>query len=102
MHQQDPKTKLYYWQVAKAPVSTKRIIPLHSIVLFAKPKNVYIPQGITLTTNNPQLILPTVYTKPQLDDVKNALLVMNMKLFFQPLHPMFKKGKQSISQLIKP
>ncbi|OGB97514.1 hypothetical protein A3F06_03190 [candidate division TM6 bacterium RIFCSPHIGHO2_12_FULL_36_22] len=100
--QQDPQTKLYYWEVSKVPVSPKRIIPLHSIILFAKPKNVYVPLGITLTNKNPQLILPTIYTKPQLDDVKNALLVMNMKIFFQPLHPEFKQDKLSIAELIKP
>ncbi|HJM68714.1 MAG TPA: hypothetical protein QGF02_02090 [Candidatus Babeliales bacterium] len=99
---QDPKTDLYYWEVAKAPISPKRIIPLHSIILFAKPKNVYVPLGITVTNKNPQLILPPVYTKPQLDDVKNALLVMNMKLFFKPLHQESKVDKHSILEMIKP
>ncbi|MBT4856488.1 hypothetical protein HOM50_00375 [bacterium] len=100
--QEDPKTGLYYWQVTKGVVPKTKIIPLHSIVVFAKPKNIYIPQGITLTNDNSQFILPTIYAKPQLDDVKNALFVMNLKIFFQPLHPKFKQDKLAISQMMQP
>lgn len=93
--------KVYYWQVSKAPLPKERNLPLHSIVVFAKPENIFVPLGITLTNDNPQFVLPTIYAKPQLNEVANAALLVNIKAFFSPVTFMEKRSEKSISQLIK-
>lgn len=88
---QDPATQLWFWQTTKGSVPENNIVPLDAIVLFAKPKHVLVPEGITMTTNNPQLLLPDIYAKKGLNITARALWVLTMKQFFGPLRTLFKK-----------
>ncbi len=98
---QDPDTKSYFWSVRKAEVPENGIVPLTSIVLFAKPKNIYVPLGITPTTDDPQLVLPTVYVRKGIDLVGSALSLLNVKQFYRSIHTVYKKGTEQswISQI---
>src|SRR5579862_4552201 len=61
--QQDTVADLFYWDVQEAPLPEDNRIPLDAIIIFAKPKHIYVPIGITPTKNKPNLILPDIFVK---------------------------------------
>jgi len=98
----DEETGLYYWSTAIVPLPDNGIVPLLSLVIFAKPDEVYIPQGFTFTTDNPQLILPDVYITKKIDVAEASVGVLNIMHFFRLVRPQAKKGSETswIWQLI--
>lgn len=88
---QDPATKRWLWETKKGTLPRNDIISLNTIVLFAKPSNIVVPEGVTLTTNNPQLILPDIFAKKSLNIPRRALNVLMIRQFFGPLHKTIKK-----------
>ena len=89
---QDEDTGLFYWQTSKEDVPADHIVPLRSLVIFAHPKDVYIPVGATLTTDNNQLVLPDVYITTKADPAKQTIGVMMIKHFFRLVRPVSKSG----------
>jgi len=96
----DPETKLYYWKVLHMNLPHDIRIPLHSIVIVAKPKNIYVPLGVTPTTKFPNLVLPSIYAKRGLDRIRNALFILKIKQFFAPVHFISKPAKLSRAQVL--
>lgn len=88
---QDPTTKQWLWETKEADLPKDNIITLNTIVLFAKPQNIYVPLGITLTQKNPQLLLPDIYVKKDVNIPARALWVLLVRQFFGPLHKVIKK-----------
>jgi hypothetical protein len=82
---QDNGTKLFYWEVQSIANPENNIIPLNSIVIFAKSKNIIVPTGITLSNDNPQLILPPVYSVKSNANVIPTLKVLQVRQFFGTL-----------------
>lgn len=80
--EQDLTTNLYFWNVIEMDLPQNNIVPLDTVVLFAKPKNIYVPLGITLTSDSPHLVLPDIYIKKGINVVKRSLYVLNIKQFF--------------------
>ncbi len=89
--QQDNETKLFYWQVTQASL-TDNIIPTNAIVLFANPHDVHVPEGITLTTNDPQLELPDIYINEDYDPIRAAFRLLQVNHFFRLIRPTYKSG----------
>ena len=89
--QQDEQTGLWYWNIQKMEVPENRIVPVTSILIFAKPKNVFIPEGITPTTDSPNLVLPTVYSRKNINIMHNALFVLSNRQFFASGTPDIKR-----------
>jgi hypothetical protein len=98
---QDPDTKNYFWSTRNAEIPESGIVPLSSIVVFAKPKNIYLPLGITPTNGDPQFVLPTLYARKDIDLVTSALSLLNVKHFFRSVRSLYKKGTSQswISQI---
>jgi len=97
---QDEETKLLYWDVKAIPAPENNRLPLESLVVFGKPKDVYIPEGITLTTEGPQLLLPDIYVKKGIKQYERALYLLNLKHFFGPVTVYSKKEpKRYLSRL---
>ncbi len=86
---QDEKTKLYFWQTQKVDLPKKNIIPLDTIIILAKPKNIYLPEGVTLSAESPNLVLPNVYVKKGIKIAKNALYMMNIMRYFGPVNYLY-------------
>lgn len=86
----DNQTQSYFWDVNEQESPKNNIIPLHTIIIFANPENIYVPTGITLTDDNPQLFLPNIYVKKEFAKVNNALFVLNIKPFFETLKKLYK------------
>lgn len=82
---QDPETKLYYWDTQSKELPESRLIYLDTIILFAKPDNIIVPEGITLTDDSPMLVLPDIYAKRELNTAVEALRVLKIRHFFGPV-----------------
>ena len=82
---QDDQTKLYYWDVKKADLPANTPITEKTIVIFAQPEDVYIPTGISITNNNNQMVLPTIYVKSDKNIKANAVKIMDIRCFFEPI-----------------
>lgn len=91
----DEDTGLYYWQTSKEELPAGGIVPLRSVLIFANPKDVYIPVGATLTTDNNQLVLPDIYITSKADPAKQTIGVMMIKHFFRLVRPFSKKGSDT-------
>jgi len=87
----DEPTNLYYWNVKELPLPKNKIITLDTILLFTDPQSIYVPLGIYLTNNNPQVILPTLYVKKNNDTIIPPLLMLNVTQFFSFLSNEYKK-----------
>lgn len=84
--EQNTETGLYYWNVQPAKKPENNIIPLNSIVIFAKPKNIIVPIGITLSNDSPQLTLPPIYIVKNNINVVPALETLKVRQFFGTIH----------------
>lgn len=80
----DTETSLLYWQIQEAPTPSDLFIPLDTIVIIAEPQNIYFPVGITLTDGGPNLVLPSIYTRPELHIIENSLYILQLAHFFRP------------------
>lgn len=81
----DNQARLFYWQVSKAQLPQNKQIPLTTIIMFAKPRHVYVPLGVTPTTGDPNLILPDIYVKTAIKAPGNSLYLLNLRPFFGPM-----------------
>jgi hypothetical protein len=82
----DPETNLTYWDVQEAPLSTDSIIPLETLIIIAHPNNIFIPTGITITQEGPNLVLPTIYARKGIDIINDSLYVLNLAHLFGQVH----------------
>lgn len=91
----DAQTKSYFWEVKKTSPPKNKHLPINSIVVFADPDDLYVPEGITLTSKNPQLFLPPIYAKPSESAPRNALAALQIRTFFDPISRIYnvEKGK---------
>ncbi|MBT3456353.1 hypothetical protein HN446_04785 [bacterium] len=96
----DKKTQLHFWNAQEEPLPENHRIHKNSIVVLAKPKNVYVPTGITISNDDPQLILPTIYLKKQVNKLANALYILNIKQFFGSLYLKQKQTGAIVSSVL--
>lgn len=87
-----------YWLVSKEPAPANNRIPLETILLFADPKYIYVPLGITLAKQSPHLILPDVYIKKGINLTNNALYLLNLSHYFGSVIPLYKRDKLNYLQ----
>jgi hypothetical protein len=91
--EQDPRTKLYFWDVKKAALPTDKHLPVNTLVVFAEPETVYVPEGITVANDKPQLFLPPLYAKPSHSAAKNTLAALEIRAFFDPISRIYSVKK---------
>ena len=80
----DEEINEYYWQTTKLPLPKDNIISRKAVIIFAHPSKIYIPEGVTPTTDNNQLVLPDVYVKKSISKAPEALYVLTIRQFFAP------------------
>ncbi len=78
----DDETGLTFWDTQKATPPSDNRIPLDSIVIIAKPENIYVPTGITITDSGANFFLPTIYAKSSIQITKNSLYLLNFAHLF--------------------
>lgn len=97
---QDTKTKLYFWDVKKLSPPKNNRIHKNTIVVISKPKNIVVPQGISLTSKSAQLVLPYIYTKKHENHAANALFMLAIKQFLATPQITEQQKGSSISQIV--
>jgi hypothetical protein len=80
-----------YWDVTQVPVPENYHVPLESIAIFADPKYVYVPLGLSTLKESPHLLLPDIYIKRGINLTANALFILNLSHYFGSIIPLYKK-----------
>jgi hypothetical protein len=94
------ETGEYLWNIEQVSVPENNRIPLESITIIAKPKNIYVPLGTTRTLPGPQVLLPDMYVKKGIMKAENALYILNLRNFFGVITPLLEKNKTQYRQII--
>jgi len=97
----DIPAKTYFWEIKQIDIPKDNIISTDTIVIIANPKKVYIPEGITITTQNPQLVLPDIYVKRGIEKLTNTLYMFGIKNLFATTDTVYNKGTAQYSHQIK-
>lgn len=97
----DQDTDIEFWKVERIKLPQDRKISLDTIVLFAQPNMVYVPEGIT-TIKHPgaDLFLPDVFVKKSVDTLANSLYVLNLKRLFAQVQKMYQVKETSYRVII--
>lgn len=90
----DPNNNIYFWNVTEEKIPENLMIPRDAIMIFAKPDTIYVPTGIVLAENAPNLHLPDIYVKPGINKISNALYVLYLKHFFGQIRRSIKLDKK--------
>lgn len=85
------------WKTKQIKIPNNRIISLDTIILFAKPGQIYIPEGEEPFIEGPQLKLPKIYATNKITINFNALYMLRIRQFFAPLREIDKIGPQEVS-----
>lgn len=99
----DSESEAFYWlteSVEKLP--SGNIVPLESIVIFAKPEYIYIPTGITLTQKTSNFVLPDIYVKQGARVYGITLYVLTIKHFFKSAYGLEQHTPTSYTTLLDP
>lgn len=97
----DVAAKTYFWKVKQIDVPADKIISIDTIVIIANYEKIYIPQGITITTQNPQLLLPDIYVKRGIEKLTSTLYLFGIKNLFAMTDTVYKKSTKQYSHQIK-
>ncbi len=81
----DEKTGVFTWETKKIPTPTSIKIPLDALIFYAAPRDIFIPEGTTIASGGPNLVLPTAYPTKYLNKDLNALSFLKYnRRFFTP------------------
>ncbi len=98
---EDEQSKLRYWNIQKGELPTDNILPAtETLIILAKPKNIYIPTGVTLAKKDPNLLLPDMYVRKTIQSLRNAMYIVNLAPFFRPVDILYKQGKKFYGTLV--
>lgn len=81
----DKDARLFYWETSQAELPDNRIIPQSTIIMFAKPKHVYVPIGASVAQFEPNLVLPDIFVREAIKSPTNALSLLELRQFFGPI-----------------
>ncbi len=87
----DKDSEIFYWDTQQVELPENNEVPLTSIVIFAKPKYILVPIGITITNDNPNLLLPPLLVRKGVNIVSNAVYILNFRHLFGRLYLTYKK-----------
>ncbi len=101
----DKDTSATYWDVQKVEKLPENMVILdETIVIFARPKYIYVPTGITVTNDKPNFVLPPIYVKKGIKVTASTLYVLKIKQYFAQVDPLFKKFESGLgySEIVGP
>jgi len=99
---QNEATELYYFEAMPTSLPKDNNIPINTIIIIAEPKNIFIPQGATITDYSPNLTLPNVYIKREFCFVYNSFYTLAIKQYFEQTAASFKHEELTISMIQQP
>ncbi len=97
----DKEAESYFWNTTQVSAPESNILPLESLLIFARPKDVFVPTGITETNGSENLTLPMIYIKKGAGVLDNAFFVLQISSFLRPIEIIYKpEAKRYQDQLI--
>ncbi|MCK4517538.1 hypothetical protein KAT92_02095 [Candidatus Babeliales bacterium] len=96
----EDKNKISYWRVTKKELPKNGKINPIAIVLLSKVKNIVIPTGDFIATDNPNLSLPNIYVVGNIDNTKSLLNFLDMRKYFEQIELEEKSDKQIVQTII--
>lgn len=95
-------TEIEYWDVKRIPLPKDRKISLDTIVVFAQPTNVYVPEGITaLKHPGADLFLPDIFVKKTVDTLASSLYLLNIKRIFAQTQKTYQVKEKSYQVIVQ-
>lgn len=86
----DETTKSNFWHVEKKPTPTDLQLPIETIIIIGYPSDIYLPEGISLTNDSAQSVLPVMYVKHDERQAENALAALEVSYLFKLIEPVKK------------
>lgn len=87
----DPAKKQLLWKVTSATPPAHKRINTDTIVIFANPHNIFVPEGTFETYSTANLILPDIYVRKNLNVIYPSLRIITIRQFFDPVEKELKK-----------
>ena len=81
----DPTIKEYVWESQKIDLPQDNQIPLTTIIIIAKPKNIIIPSEKTKTIITANLMLPSLYVKKGMNIMSQGINTLTIRHLFRPI-----------------
>jgi hypothetical protein len=81
----DDKKEQHYWWTQEITLTEDMVIPLSTIIILAKPKNISMNIGRADTNETANLVLPDVYVKKGINTIENSLYMLTIRHFFRPV-----------------
>lgn len=95
----DTTTGLYYFKTTKQKLSENQNIDLNTIIIYADPNEVVIPEGATITKYTTNLTLPDIYVK-DINITKASLYTLSIKEYFEQINETYKNNPLDITTMI--
>jgi len=98
----EDEQKQWYWDVQEIDLPKDNTINPITIVIFSKPKNIYVIPGHYLAMQNPQLVLPNaLHVVGASNKQKTLLKMIDIKRFFERIDSKKKKvNEKTVQKLI--
>lgn len=82
----DGQKDQYYWQTSEVPILEDMAVPLAAIVIIAKPKNISMEIGKTVTQASENLVLPNIFVKKGINIIENSTYMLTIRHLFKPVN----------------
>lgn len=93
--------KLYSWKINEQTILREKIIPYETIIIFANPKDIFIPIGEVHTISGENLRLPDIYFVNKLDRDIESIRFLNIRKYFSNITKEFEFKPDLYQQRIK-
>jgi len=100
--EQDIATRLVSWKTQEASIPQDNIVPIVSIIIIARPKDIFVPLGISPAIEGSSLVLPDIYVKKGINTAINSLYMVNLSEFFGSLIHQGKLDKKDLRIITQP
>lgn len=97
----DKETGLFYIEAKKIALPKDNKVPLETIIMIADPKNVFVPEGATISHYSINLILPPIYIRKNFNFNYNALYTLSIKQYFGQISSKHKQENQTVETILQ-
>jgi hypothetical protein len=81
----DPTKKTQYWNVKEIPLPADNKINPLTLVIFAKPSNIYVPVGDFMSVESSHLVLPEIFVIGNKNQSDILFQTLDINRYFEPI-----------------
>lgn len=100
--EQDVATRQTFWKTEEAQLPKDNIVPVVSIIIIARPKDIFVPVGVSPALEGSSLVLPDIFVKKGINTTFHALYMVNLSEFFGSLIQTGKLDKKDLRIITHP